>query len=111
MASALAIRFCMCLNITAYSLLCYRRLSTSARAARFLLWGGTGVGSLHASPELHRARLARRDRFLELPADVRDLFRGGGAQRAVLALDHELVLGRPGLAAVDRERELRALRA
>src|SRR5262249_8474104 len=109
MASALAIRFCMCLNITAYSLLCYK-LSTCARAARFLLWGVTGFGSLDASPDLHGAPVARCARLPAPPADVRDLFRGSCAQRAVLALDHELVLARPGLAAVGRERELRALR-
>src|SRR5262245_44974963 len=110
MASAPAIRFCMCLNITAYSLLCFRTGTVQRVPCASPFWGGT-VESLHSRFELDRARLTRRQRLLELPADVRNLFRRGRASHSVLALDHELFLRRERLPTVRGESESGARRA
>src|SRR5262249_19123356 len=107
MASALAIRVCMCLNIGPTPC-CITDSALDARAARFLLRGGNSYNSLHACAELDRARLTRGEGFLELPADMRQLRGQGGAAHSVLAFDHELLLGQIRLAAVRRERDLGA---
>src|SRR5512137_2484869 len=92
MASALAIRVCMCLNIDLLlAVLRTQHLMRVLRASSF--GGGTLSNSLHARVELHRARLTRGEGFFELPADVRQLRGQVGASHAVLGLHRELLHG------------------